>query len=499
MSSLSHQISSGENQYKLIAALFLRLLAIIYFIAFYTLTFQITGLAGEDGILPLSPWLDYLLNDLGWTAFLHFPMLFWLDQSNTFLEIAAWSGCVFSVLLFFNILPRINLILLFIFYLSLVKAGQTFMNFQWDGLLLEAGFLAIFLRPDSKVLIFLFRWLLFRLRFMSGISKLVMGDPAWLGLTALLYYFETQPLPHVGAWYFHNLPQMLLIAATVLVLIVEILVPFMMFLPRRYRFIAAWITLGLQILILLSSNHNWFNFLSMALCLFLFDDRALKRILPDWLENWLSQGGAFNLKQQPSKLFNGSIIGMACILVFAGVLSVYRMAIDPNMGKYLGQGLDVLQQWHIVNSYHVFPSMTTRQIELKIEGSIDGINWKAYEFIHRPNALSTRPTVVLPHHPRLDWMMWFVPFHPRFLPWFDSFLMALLDNAPDVTALLKVNPFQDQAPRFVRVHAWQYQFTSVAEREATGNWWKRTYLGLFAALPGKQKFKQPQIRLRSWP
>lgn len=493
MNVVNQQISSGENQYRLIAALFLRLLAIIYFIAFFTLTFQITGLAGEDGILPLGLWLDQLLIELGWSAWLHFPMLFWFDQSNIFLQLVAWSGCVCSVLLLFNILPRTNLILLFVFYLSLVKAGQTFMNFQWDGLLLEAGFLAIFLRPDSSVLIFLFRWLLFRLRFMSGISKLAMGDPSWLGLTALLYYFETQPLPHVGAWYFHNLPEILLIATTVVVLIIEIIVPFMMFLPRTYRFIAAWITLGLQILILLSSNHNWFNFLSMALCLFLFDDKALKHILPEWLEHWLSHKGSISLKQQPGRLYSGSMISMTCILVTAGILSMYRMTLNPNMGKYLAQGLDALQQWHIVNSYHVFPTMTTRQIELKIEGSIDGINWRAYEFIHRPNELSTPPTVVLPHHPRLDWMMWFVPFHPRFLPWFDSFLIALLDNAPDVTALLKYNPFKDQPPQFVRVHAWHYQFTSPQERVETGNWWKRTYLGPFAPLPGKMSVKQPLI------
>lgn len=487
MFSFSDLSSQGENSYYLVSALFLRLLAAIYFIAFYTLTFQITGLAGEDGILPLSPWLDYLLNEEGWAAFLNFPMLFWFNQSNLFLQATAWSGCVFSILLFLNLWPRINLVLLFIAYLSLVQAGQTFMNFQWDGLLLEAGFLAIFLRPDSRVMIFLFRWLLFRLRFMSGISKLVTGDPAWLGMTALLYYFETQPLPHVGAWYFHNLPAGLLIAATVIVLIIEILVPFMMFLTRRYRFIAAWITLGLQVLILLSSNHNWFNFLSMALCLFLFDDKALRRVIPVWLDDWLISGWQKGLRSPRPVWASQGVSVMAIVIVIAGVLSIYRLAIYPNLGRPIDQGLDLLQQWRIVNSYHVFPTMTTRQIELKIEGSLDGVHWEPYEFRFRPNALDERPKVVLPHHPRLDWMMWFVPFHPRFLHWFDSFLISLLDNSADVTALLKDNPFKEQAPRYVRVLAWQYQFTSPEERNANGQWWKRRYLGPFAPLPGKQR------------
>ena len=490
MFSFSAQYSDSENSYRLIAALFLRLLAIIYFIAFFTLTFQITGLAGEDGILPLSPWLDYLLNDMGGSAFLHFPMLFWFDQSNFFLQLVAWAGCVFSVSLFLNLWPRINLILLFVFYLSLVQAGQTFMNFQWDGLLLEAGFLAIFLRPDSKVLILLFRWLLFRLRFMSGISKLVMGDPAWLGMTALIYYFETQPLPHVGAWYFHNLPEILLIAATVLVLIIEIIVPFMMFLPRKYRLIAAWITLGFQLLIIFTSNHNWFNFLSIALCLFLFDDKAVRRIIPGGVERWLTMSWSQRLQNRPSIVSISSKYLLAVVLVVGGLLSIQRMVTHQSLGRYSDLGIDLLQQWHIVNTYHVFPTMTTRQIELKIEGSMDGVNWKQYEFIYRPNDLSARPAIVLPHHPRLDWMMWFVPFHPRFLPWFDSFLIALLDNSQDVTALLKYNPFKNQAPNFVRVNAWHYEFTTPEERERTGNWWKRTYLGPFNPLAGKYKINQ---------
>lgn len=481
------QFLTDDSQYQLVSALFLRLLAICYFIAFFTLTFQITGLVGEQGILPLSPWLNYLVNDLGSVAYLYFPMLFWFEQSDWFLQAIAWAGCVLSLLVFFNIFPRLNLVLLFIFYLSLVKAGQTFMNFQWDGLLLEAGFLSIFLRPDSRLMIFLFRWLLFRLRFMSGISKLAMGDPSWLGMTALLFYFETQPLPHVGAWYFHNLPEIVLIAATVLVLMIEIIVPFMMFLSRKYRFIAAWITLGLQLLILLSSNHNWFNILSMALCLFLFDDKALRSVLPTPLQRWLTNSWKPVVALPSSSLAYRFRVILVAVIVSAGSLTIYRMAVRDNLCYYPNLALDVLQQWHIVNTYHVFPTMTTRQIELKVEGSIDGVEWRPYEFIYRPNALDEMPAVVLPHHPRLDWMVWFVPFHPRFLDWFDAFLTGLLENASGVLGLLENNPFPEQAPNFIRVHAWHYEFTTPEEKEETGNWWKRRYLGLFPPLPGKYK------------
>lgn len=491
MFSFRETCSHSENSYHLISALFLRSLAIIYFIAFFSLAPQITGLAGEQGILPLSPWLEYLLVEQEWSAFLYFPMLFWIDQSDLFLQAIAWAGCALSILLLLNLWPRITLALLFVFYLSLVQAGQTFMNFQWDGLLLEAGFLAILLRPDCKILIFLFRWLLFRLRFMSGISKLVMNDPSWLGMTALLYYFETQPLPHFGAWYFHNLPEIILIIATVAVLFVEIVLPLLMFMPRRLRFFAAWMTLGLQFLILISSNHNWFNLLSILLCLFLFDDKAIAKILPNYVQVWLLDGWKWRVKKNVSSLSAAVKNILAALIVVAGVLNTARMSYSPQLGDLTESSLDLLQQWHIVNSYHVFPTMTTRQLELKIEGSIDGQSWKEYVFKYRPDELDARPAVIIPHHPRLDWMMWFVTLHPRFIPWFDAFLTGLLENSPAVTGLLKTNPFADRAPQMLRVKVWHYQFTNPEEREKTGHWWKRTDLGLFTPLPGKYKIAQP--------
>ena len=489
MFSISASLNEGLNSYRLISALYLRLLSVIYFIAFFSIAIQIKGLVGEQGILPLNPWLETLLMDWGWSAFIYFPTVFWLDQSDLFLQSVAWAGCALSILLLLNLLPRFTMVLLFLLYLSLVIAGQTFLSFQWDGLLLEAGFLSIFLRPDSKVMIFLFRWLLFRLRFMSGISKMVMNDPSWLGMTALLYYFETQPLPHAGAWYFHNLPEIVLIAATVAVLIIEILLPLMMFMPRRYRFFVAWVTLGLQLLILLSSNHNWFNLLSMILCLFLFDDKAVARVLPQGVQRYLL--ASWNTRvQKPVSVFSDSLKKiLAAVIVAAGLLNILRMSVSTELGVVTNDALDVLQQWHVVNSYHVFPTMTQRQLELKIEGSIDGREWREYEFAYRPNALDKRPEVIIPHQPRLDWMMWFVTLHPRFIPWFDQFLTALLENAAGATSLVKTNPFAEQPPQMLRVKVWHYQFTTPQEREKTGNWWKRSYLGLFTPLPGKYKIQ----------
>ena len=469
-----------ENGYVLVSALFLKLLALIYFIAFASLSGQIVGLAGADGIQPLHILFENATHAYGAQRFLIYPTLFWLDASDTALKAATWLGCAFSVTLFINFRPRLSLVLLFALYLSLFHAGQIFMNFQWDYLLMEAGFLAIFLRPDSRIMVFLFRWLLFRLRFLSGLSKIVSGDPAWTGLTALTFYFETQPLPHIGAWYAHHLPVWLLMVGAAATLFIELVVPFLMFTTRRLRFIAAWLTIGLQLLILLTSNHNWFNLLSLTLCLFLFDDRALSRVLPRGLVGLL-------LGQQQTGVMN-PVYKSATTLLAAGVLiisgsQIWEMASGTHIGGEAGHIRSYIEQWNIVNKYHVFPTIEQRRVELIIEGTRDGIHWKPYRFRYKPGALDKPLKFIVPHHPRLDWMMWFVPLNPIFLPWFEDFLYALLDNAPTVTAMLEQNPFPDAPPKAIRVQAYLYQFTTPEEHEATGNWWKREYLGPFAPLP----------------
>jgi hypothetical protein len=322
---------------------------------------------------------------------------------------------------------------------------------------------------------------------MSGLSKLVMNDPSWLGMTALLYYFETQPIPHTGAWYFHNLPRELLIGATMIVLIIEIVVPWMMFMQRRYRFIAAWLTLGLQLLIMLSSNHNWFNLLTMLLCLFLFDDQALERVLPKRVQQILLRDSASSTDRPITHLMSVKFRVLLAVCLVAGVLNTWRMTFPSSMGLYVNEGLDLLQQWHIVNTFHVFPTMTTRQLEIRIEGSIDGREWREYPFRYRPQDQSQRPEVIIPHHPRLDWMMWFVTLHPKFLDWFDQFLTALLENAGSATSLLAANPFSEQPPNMLRVRLWHYRFTTPEERAESGDWWIREDLGLFKPLPGKYR------------
>ncbi len=472
-----------EPGYRLVAALFLRLLGLVYLVAFVSLGTQIQGLAGSRGIMPIADLLADFAGRSGIERYFQVPTLFWLNASDPLLNAVVIGGCAAAALILLQRWTRPALVAAYVLYLSCYHACQPFLHFQWDGLLLEAGFLAIFLTPHSRVVILLFRWLLFKLRFMSGLAKLTSGDPAWSGLTALNTYFEVQPLPNPIAWYLHQLPEWLLRVGTAGTLVVELLVPFMMFLSRPWRFAAAWITIFWQVLIILSSNHNWINFLTIALCLFLFDDRALQRVLPDSLSQRL--GWRTTLPPRGGVAGRGAVGLLAGLILVVSAVQLWDLTTHKgNPGTPLGKLVGYTESFRVANKYHVFPTMTTRRIELEIEGSPDGREWRPYRFNFKPQALDERPRFIIPHQPRLDWQMWFVTLHPKYMPWFESFLYALLENSPTVTALLRDNPFPDEAPRYIRVLAWDYRFTDAEERAATGNWWRREYLGPFRPLPG---------------
>ncbi len=483
MKSFQHGIAtlpSSEDNYQLASALFIKLLALVYFAAFISLSSQITGLVGVNGILPFAELLDQLYQKHGMLAWLYMPTLFWIDSSNLALEIVAISGCVISLLLFIEVKATWSLTALFVLYLSLFHAGQTFLTFQWDTLLLETGFLAIFLsRGTSPLLLFMFHWLLFRLRFMSGVSKLASGDPSWVNLSTLNYYFETQPLPHMGAWHFHQLPEWMLQAGVLLVFLTELIVPFFIFLPRKFRLFAAAITIVMQLLIIATSNHNWINLLTILLCLFLLDDAILKKVTPRWLHSFISVDNKADIKSRVPKcnfvlfLF-ASLILVSSVSVFTGMVFT-KSPLEP-----LEKPTQLVRSFGLGHMFHIFPTMQTERHELQIEGSYDGRAWKSYGFKYKPGSLYGKPKFIVPHQPRLDWMIWFVPpKHPEMMYWFDRFLFRLKQGSADVLDLLEYNPFPNRPPTYLRVQVFKYTFTSLEERKHTGQIWKREYLGPF--------------------
>jgi len=465
-----------EQNQLLTSRLFLKLLSLIYFAAFLSLTVQITGLAGSDGILPFQQLQEQASRQLGSLAWLYIPTLFWLASSDLALQGATVLGSFFSITLFFNIRPQFSLVVLFILYLSLVKADQLFLNFQWDYLLLESGFLAIFLvNGPTRLIVLLYHWLLFRLRFMSGVSKLASGDPSWSGLTALKHYFETQPLPHIGSWFAHQLPEWILQAGVLLTFFSELLVPFFIFLPRRFRLFAAAVTIVMQLLIIATSNHNFINLLTIALCLFLLDDALLRRFLPQPL---LRLSNIQTVRPGRTKTL---VATLAALLIFSSSLPLLvTMATGIEAPASLNQWTRLVRRFGIGNAYHIFPTMQTERIELQIEGSLDGQEWLKYTLPWQPGALDRKPAFIIPHQPRLDWMIWFVPTqHQNSAYWFDRFMQQLSRGSQQVTELLESNPFADRPPLFLRVNAYRYHFTNREERTQSGNWWKREYIGQF--------------------
>ncbi|HKX06702.1 MAG TPA: lipase maturation factor family protein [Stellaceae bacterium] len=462
-------------RHDLVAFLFLRLFGLIYLTAFVSFGVQALGLIGSHGILPLPELTDAGARQLGLARFYRMPMLFWLADSDTMIEIACWAGAACSLALALNLLPRLSLILIHAFYLSLFYAGQSFMAFQWEIFLLETGFVAIILSFATTPGIWLLRWLLFRFMFMSGVVKLASGDPNWWNLSALSYHFLTQPLPTPVAWYAAQVSPGVLKVATGATFVVELILPFFFFLPRHLRFFAAFGTLLLESCIFITGNYNWFNLQTMLLCLPLFDDAAVERTLPRRAFAWLAARAAKREPTRPVAIVAGAL---ALVTVFCSVVELDERfgGRPPGVARAVDELIGPL---HIVGGYGLFAVMTTARHEIVLEGSDDGTTWREYEFPWKPGDVMRAPQWNIPHQPRLDWQLWFAALDdPRRVPWFPRFLERVLRNEPAVMALFEKNPFPDKPPVFVRALYYDYAYAS-PEEKARGQWWDRRLLGVY--------------------
>jgi len=464
----------GPPRYDLVSFVFLRFMGLIYLSAFVSFGAQALGLIGSHGILPLAELVKLISGRAGVERFFAMPMLFWIDASDLAIRSVCWAGAGFSLLLIFNVLPRLSLLALYVLYLSLLYGGQTFMSFQWDTFLLEAGFLGLLLSFAQTPGLWLLRWLLFRFMFMSGVVKLLSGDPNWWNLSALSYHFFTQPLPTPLAWYAAHFSPSVLKVATAGLFVVELVLPFLIFCPRRLRFCAAFGILLLQSCILLTGNYNWFNLQTMLLCLLLFDDAALQKVLPQHLVRVLSR----RVHPRPTKAVSVTVAAWGLVLVFSSLVQMDERigGSPPPAARALDQLIEPLR---MVSSYGLFAVMTTERNEIIIEGSDDGTEWREYQFRYKPGDVARRPPWNIPHQPRLDWQMWFAALDdPRRVNWFPRFLEKLLENEPTVTALLEKNPFPDKPPQYLRAQFYDYTYSS-GEELGKGLWWRRRSLGLY--------------------
>ena len=479
--------------------LFLRALGLIFFSAFFSLLFQIRGLIGVRGILPAADFLTRV-HPLGGLRFWYAPTILWLGSSDHALMAVTWGGLIASLLVVANVAPRIGLMVALVCFLSFIGVSQDFGQYQSDGMLLEAGFLALFIAPagllpgwgrnslPSRAAMFLLLWEWFRIYFQSGAVKLLSGDPTWRNLTAMYEYYQNGPLPTWIGWYLQHLPNWFHVGSAALTLLMELVLVWMAFLPRRWRIACFCIVTVWQVGVIASANYAFLNYLVLVLAVLLMDDRSLRRFIP---EKWSPGGTAPAVAKQDEDRsrawwLNPSTVGRIAVtalcLTWVGYVTTVQMiemfwpkAPLPN------RPVAVLEPFRIANAYGLFATMTPHRYEIEFQGSNDRQTWTPYLFRYKPQELEERPRIYAPYQPRFDWNLWFASL----TSWQDAPIVPLteerlLENDADVLGLFRGNPFPEAPPRYVRAVLWQYWFSTSAEKRAQGVWWRREYLGTYA-------------------
>ncbi len=502
--------------------LFLRALGAIYFSAFFSLVFQIRGLIGPQGILPSNHYLQALEQALGhWQRLWYTPTLLWISAGPGMLTALCSVGMLVSLLLVLNVWPRGMLVICFVCFLSFVSAAQDFSGYQSDGMLLEAGFIAIFFAPPgfrpalgrfhsvSRASLFLLQWEWFRIYFESGAVKLLSGDPEWRNFTAMDEYYQNGPLPTWVGWYVQHLPHWFHAGTVVATLALELGVVWMLFLPRRWRIVCFFIVTPWQIGVILTANYTFLNYLVLALGVLLLEDRFLLGIMPERWRVRLTPGISSSENSpkpessrwtygigrywRPLKL-SASVVMLTWIFYATTAELLWMFAKLPLPES----PVVVLEPFRIANRYGLFAVMTRGRYEIEFQGSNDGQSWIAYPFRYEPQKLDERPGIYAPYQPRFDWNLWFASLGSwRDYPIVPNTEVLLLSNDKDVLALFNRNPFPQQPPKQIRAVLWQYWFTKLSEKGATGMWWRRQPLGLYA--PTLERGPDGSIKVVEWP
>jgi hypothetical protein len=508
---------SGSSFFQLLAAratdvlvprwIFLRALGLIFFSAFYSLARQVLGLIGERGILPVGSYLQQVSEALhGVTRYWYAPSLFWARWEDGALTAAVAVGIVCSLLLVANIWPRLMIAICTLLFLSFIATLQDFSSYQSDGMLLEAGFVSIWLAPrglrprlgahdpPSRIRLFMLRWEWFRIYFESGLVKLMSGDVHWRDLTAMDEYYQNGPLPAWPGWYVQHLPHWFHASTVIVTLVVELVVVWAVFMPRRFRLACFVIVTGLQVGIIATANYAFLNYLVLMLGVLLLDDRAVSWIMvrvgsrsrlaaadPEPNESLRPEmvrvGAVIRLRSGPRVIIEGLVLGW----IFYATLWAF---LAPASGTILGAPERVLAPLRIANAYGLFATMTEQRYEIEFQGSNDGgRTWTAYPFRYKPQDPSERPGIYAPYQPRFEWNLWFASLAPwQASGWVVAAQARLATGSKEVLSLFRRDPFNGHPPSMVRTVRWQYWFTSPAAKRSTGAWWTRQYLGEFAGV-----------------
>ena len=446
--------------------IFQRALGVVFLIAFLCALNQFRPLLGEHGLLPVPIFVRQI-------PFREAPSLFFFAPKDWAFAAAAWMGIALSCAVIAGLADHyawwVNAFVwlgVWVLYLSFVNVGQTFYGFGWEDILLEAGFFAMFLGGRSTrppvVVIYLLRWLEFRIMFGAGLIKL-RGDACWRDLTCLDYHYETQPMPNPLSWYLHTAPEWTHKAGVAFNHFSELIVPFFYFLPQPVASIAGVLTILFQGMIFASGNLSWLNFLTMVLAIPAIDGRyfaAARRTL------------------DPPSSIHKAFAGAIAILIALLSIQPVRNMLSPNQAMNASYN-----PFHLAGTYGAFGSVSQKRYEVVVEGTSDTIvtpstQWKEYEFKGKPNDVTRMPPQIAPYHLRLDWLMWFAAMSSyQDQPWFVNFMAKLLENDKPVLSLLKSNPFPDQPPKYVRAELYEYDFATAEIHRRTGQWWTRKLMG----------------------
>ncbi len=462
----------GAKGYWLTRLVFQRGMALVYLIGFLVALNQFKPLLGERGLLPVPAFIKQV-------AFRDAPSLFYFFPKDAAFTAAAWLGIVFSCLALAGLSERyttwVSMLvwaILWALYLSFVNVGQTFYAFGWESILLEAGFFTIFLgarnTEPSAIMIWILRWVLFRVMFGAGLIKM-RGDPCWRDFTCLDYHYETQPMPNGLSWYFHWAPTWTHRAGVGFNHFVELIVPFGYFLPQPIASIAGVLTIIFQGFIMASGNLSWLNLLTIVLAIPTLDGRFLAMLIPIKAP-----------APRPAHLMEKAVTMAVAVMVV--VLSVNPIRNMISSRQIMNTSYNPL---HLVGTYGAFGSVTRVRYEVIVEGTDETVltpstKWREYEFKGKPGDPGRSPPQIAPYHLRLDWLMWFAAMSSYYdYPWFVHFVAKLLEGDAATLSLLRTNPFPNRPPRFIRAELYEYHFTTPDEKKKTGRWWKRTLVSAY--------------------
>jgi lipase maturation factor 1 len=473
--------------------IFLRALGLIFLSAFYSLAFQIQGLIGPTGILPANDYLTRVARAVpGLQRFWYAPTLLWLGAGHGALTALFVCGGVASLLLVFNVWPRGSILVALVAFLSFIAAAQDFASYQSDGMLLEASFISLFYappgfrpglgasHPPSRASAFLLTWEWFRIYFESGVVKLASGDPSWRDMTAMDHYYENGPLPTWLGYYVQHWSHRFHAFTSLMTLVIELGVVWLIFLPRPFRLACFAVVTPLQIGIIATANYAFLNYLVLSLGILLVDDEWIAtcvRVVTR-REPAATAIGAPTLKEPET--WKLAAVALPLTWVFYATCADFLFRGAPPSFAWLSWPAHALDPFRFANSYGLFATMTPERYEIEFQGTRDNVTWTAYPFRYKPQALDAAPGIYAPYQPRFEWNLWFASLRScRENPWVMKTEARLLENDPSVLALFASNPFGETPPVAVRTIAWQYWFTDLEEKRATGHWWRRDEIGAY--------------------